>query len=61
VIRLTDTDLSLRSIRAFPRRSPKGYLLSGGRFRLGGSEYVVTLNAIRSYRRGSHLLLTFAR
>lgn len=59
VIRLTDTDLRLVSVR--PNRSylRGAYLVSGGRFRLGGSEYVFTLNAVQSIRVGSYLFLTF--
>lgn len=59
VVRLTDTDLRLVSIR--PNRSylRGAYLVSGGHFRLGGSEYVFTLNAVQSIRVGSFLFLTF--
>ncbi len=60
VIKLTDTNLRLRSVRAVPGRSRGAYLLSGGHFALGGSEYVVTLNAVRSNPKGAHLVLTFA-
>jgi hypothetical protein len=59
VIRLTDTNLRLRSITAVPRRSRSAYLLTGGHYRLRGSEYVITLNAVRSNPKGSHLTLTF--
>lgn len=58
-IRLTDTNLRLRSITATPRKSRSAYLLTGGHYRLGGSEYVITLNAVRSNPKGSHLTLTF--
>jgi hypothetical protein len=61
VIRLTDTDLLLRSIKAPPKRAHAAYSLTRGHFRDGGSEYVVTLNAARSSPPGSHLTLTFAR
>jgi hypothetical protein len=61
VIRLTDTDFLLRSIKAPPRRAHAAYSLTGGRFIDGGSEYAVTLNAARSSPPGSHLTLTFAR
>lgn len=58
-IRLTDTNLSLRSVTVSPKSSRGAYRLSGGRFALGGSEYLVTLNAVRANPRGSYLILTF--
>jgi hypothetical protein len=60
VIRLTDTDLSLRSIKAPPKRRHAAYSLTTGHFTRGGSEYVVILNAARSSPPGSHLVLNFA-
>ena len=60
VIRLTDTDFSLRSIKAPPKPKHAAYSLTNGHFTHGGSEYVVTLNAARSSPPGSHLTLTFA-
>ena len=60
VIQLTDTDLSLRSIKAPPRRKHAAYSLTNGRFVQGGSRYVVTLSAARSSRPGSQLTLRFA-
>ncbi len=59
VIRLTASNLSLRSVRAASSSRHPVYRLSGGHFVLGGSEYVATLNAARSSPRGSHLILTF--
>ena len=61
VIRLTDTDFLLRSVKAPPQRAHAAYGLSRGHFARGGSEYVVTLNAARSCPPGSHLTLTFVR
>ncbi len=61
VIRLTDTNLALRSVKAPPRREHAAYMLTDGKFVRGGSEYVVTLNADRACPPGSHLILTFAR
>jgi hypothetical protein len=59
VIELTDTDLALVSVKA-NRSSLRGaYGLSEHRFRLGGSEYVVTLNAVQSIPPGSFLTFTF--
>ena len=59
VIRLTDTDLRLASVR--PNRSSLrgAYGLFGNRLRAGGSEYVFRLNAAQSIPRGSDLLLEF--
>ena len=59
VIRLTNTHLSLRSVRVVSRSNHPVYRLTRGHFVLGGSEYVVTLNAARSSPRRSHLILTF--
>lgn len=36
IIRLSDTNLQLLSVKAFPRSSTGAYLLTGGRFALGG-------------------------
>jgi hypothetical protein len=58
-IRLTHSDLWLRSIKAYPKASTAAYALSGRHFTVAGSEYVVTLNAARSNPRGSHLTLSF--
>ena len=59
VIELTDTDLALVSVKA-NRASLRGaYGLSEHRFVLGGSEYVVTLNAVQSIPSGSFLTFTF--
>jgi hypothetical protein len=59
VIRLTDTDLRLVSVKPNRRFLRGAYLVSNGRFRLGGSEYVFTLNAVGSIRVGSYLVFTF--
>ena len=58
-IGLTNTNLSLRSIRAVSRSKHPIYSLTSGHFVLGGSEYLLTLNAARSSPPGSHLNLTF--
>jgi hypothetical protein len=59
VIRLSDDDLRLVSVRP-NRRSLRGaYGLFGERLRAGGSEYVFGLNARQSTRRGAYLTLTF--
>jgi hypothetical protein len=59
VIRLTDTDLRLVSVKPNRRYLRGAYLVSNGRFRLGGSQYVFTLNAVGSIRVGSFLIFTF--
>jgi hypothetical protein len=60
VIKLTDTNLRLKSVTAVPKRSERAYLLTGGHFALGGSEYIVTLNAVKSNPKGAHVNLRFA-
>jgi hypothetical protein len=60
VIRLTDTDLKLVSVKPSSRSLRQAYDLSHGRFRLGGSEYVVTLSAVQSIGPRGKLRLTFA-
>jgi hypothetical protein len=59
VIRLSDTDLRLVSVRPNRRALRGAYGLFGQRLRAGGSEYVFTLNAVQSTRRGAYLILTF--
>lgn len=59
VIRLSDDDLRVVSVRP-NRRSLRGaYGLLGERLRAGGSKYVFGLNAAQSTRRGAYLTLTF--
>ena len=60
VIKLTDTNLRLTSVAAVPKRSSSAYLLTGGHFALGGSEYIVTLNAVKANPKGAHVNLRFA-
>ena len=59
VIRLTDTNLRLLSVTAVPRSSEGAYLLTSPHFALGGSEYIVTLDAVNANPTGSHLVLKF--
>jgi hypothetical protein len=58
-IKLTDTNLRLLSVAAFPRSSDGAYLLTAGHLSRGGSEYIVTLNAAKANPKGSHLVLKF--
>ena len=61
VIRLSDSDLRLVSVRP-NRRSLRGaYGLFGQQLRAGGTEYTFGLNAVQSIPRGAHLTLTFSR
>jgi hypothetical protein len=59
IIKLTDTNLRLLSVTAVPVRSNGAYLLTGGRFMTGGSQYRVTLDAARANPKGSHLVMRF--
>lgn len=59
VIRLTDTNMRLVSVKPNRKYLRGAYLVSKGRFRLGGSEYVFRLNAVQSIPRGSFLVFTF--
>jgi pimeloyl-ACP methyl ester carboxylesterase len=59
IIRLSDTDLSLSSVRPNRRALRGAYSLSKRRRRAGGSEYVLVLNADQAIPRGSFLIFTF--
>jgi hypothetical protein len=59
VVRLPDTDFRLVSIRPNRKHLRGAYLVSNGRFSLGGSVYTFTLNAVGSIRVGSYLFLRF--
>jgi hypothetical protein len=59
VIRLSDTDLRLVSVRPNQGSLKGAYSLSRERFQDGGSEYAFTLNAVQAAPRGSQLILTF--
>jgi pimeloyl-ACP methyl ester carboxylesterase len=59
VIRLSDNDLRLVSVRPNRRFVRGAYGLGGQRLRRGGSQYVFSLNAVQSIPRGSYLTLTF--
>ncbi len=59
-IALTDTNLKLVRIVAKPSSVRGAYLLSGGRYSLGGSVFTVTLNAVRSIGKGATLTLEFS-
>ena len=59
IIELSDTDLRLVSVKPHRRYLRGAYLVSRGRYRLGGSEYVFILNAVRAIPAGSYLTFTF--
>ena len=59
VVRLPNTDFRLVSIRPNRKHLRGAYLVSDGRFRLGGSLYTFRLNAVQSIRVGSYLFLRF--
>jgi hypothetical protein len=59
LIKLTDTNLRLTSVTVAPKRSRSAYVLTSAHFALGGSEYVVTLNAVKSNPKGAHIVLRF--
>lgn len=59
VVQLPDTDLRLVSVRPNRSHLRGAYLVSNGRFRLGGSLFTFTLNAVQSIRVGSYFVLTF--
>jgi hypothetical protein len=59
VIRLSDTDLRLVSVRPNRPALRGAYSLTHQRLRAGGSEFVVRLTAVQSIRRGSFLTFRF--
>ncbi len=59
VIRLTDTDLRLVSVRPNRRALRGAYSLTHQRLRAGGSEFVVRLTSVQSIGRGSFLTFRF--
>jgi hypothetical protein len=60
IVRLTDTDFSRVGRRVTSRSSKGKFSMTNGRFMLGGSEFVFTLNAARSNPRFSRIILLFA-
>jgi hypothetical protein len=59
VIRLSDTDLRLVSVRPNRPALRGAYSLTHQRLRDGGSEFVVRLTSVQSIRRGSFLTFRF--
>jgi hypothetical protein len=58
-VNLPGTDLRFLRSNATPGQVHGAYFLSGGRFQLGGSQYVVTLGAVDSIPSGAKLTLSF--
>jgi hypothetical protein len=58
-VRLPGTNLRLLATNATPGFVHGAYLLSGGRFSLGGSVYTATLDAVQGMPRSARLILTF--
>jgi hypothetical protein len=59
-VRLTDTDLKLARVSVIPAASRRAFSISKASYRLGGSQYRFTLNAVRANRRGARIILIFA-
>jgi hypothetical protein len=59
-INLTDTDLKRVGLRVIPTSSRGAFNISKASFRLGGSQYRFTLNAVQSNPRGARIILLFA-
>jgi hypothetical protein len=58
-VELPGTELLLTDVVAKPSWIHGAYLLSGGKYSLGGSLYSVTLNAVQSIPKGATLTLRF--
>jgi hypothetical protein len=58
-VELPGTNLKLLAYNATPAYVHQAYRLSGGRFALGGSEFLVTLNAVDYMPAGARLHLFF--
>ncbi len=59
-INLTDTDFSRVAVRVIPANSKGAFSISKASFRLGGSQYRFTLNAVKANPKGSRIILLFA-
>ncbi len=59
-IALSDTNLKLVGIVAKPSSVRGAYLLTNGRYSLGGSVFTCTLNAVKAIGKGSTLTLKFS-
>jgi hypothetical protein len=59
-VNLTGTNLKLVRVSVIPASSSRGVSISKASYRLGGSQYRFTLNAVRANRRGARIVLIFA-
>jgi hypothetical protein len=59
-VRLTDTNLRLVRVSVIPAASRRGVSITKASYRLGGSQYRFTLNAVRAIPRGARIVLIFA-
>jgi hypothetical protein len=59
-INLTDTDFARVAVRVRPGASRGAFSISHAGFRLGGSQYQFTLNAVKSNKRTARIILLFA-
>jgi hypothetical protein len=59
-IKLTDTDFRRVAVRVIPASSRGAFSISKASFRLGGSQYRFTLNAVKSNPRRARIILLFA-
>jgi hypothetical protein len=59
-INLTDTDFARVAVRVRPGASRGAFSISHAGFRLGGSQYQFTLNAVKSNKRTARVILLFA-
>jgi hypothetical protein len=59
-IMLTDTDFRRIGVRVIPSASRGAFSITRASFRLGGSEYRFTLNAVRANPRRARIILLFA-
>jgi hypothetical protein len=59
-VNLTGTNLKLAKVTVVPAASRRAFSISRASYRLGGSQYRFTLNAVRANRRGARIILIFA-
>jgi hypothetical protein len=60
VVRLTDTDFSRAGTRVIPKSSKGAFSMTNGHFALAGSEWIFTLNAVKSNPKFARIILLFA-
>jgi hypothetical protein len=59
-INLTDTDFTRVGVRVIPANSKGSFNISKASFRLGGSQYRFTLNAVKANPKRARIVLLFA-